>query len=122
MKAVLKNYNQSPRKMRLIADMIRGKNLERALSELRHLPKRGGATFEKLLRSAYANARAQNSGVTLSLDTLYVKDVRVESGITLKRSRPRSRGMANPIRRRRSHIAVTLGERSSRAKTAGKGN
>src|SRR3989344_7849544 len=81
MKAVLKNYNQSPRKMRLIADMIRGKNLERALSELRHLPKRGGATFEKLLRSAYANARAQDSGVTLSLDTLYVKDVRVESGI-----------------------------------------
>lgn len=122
MKAILKNYDQSPRKTRLVADMIRGKNLNRALSELHHIPKRGGATLEKLLRSAYANAKARNSGGTFSPDALYVKDVRVESGLTLKRSRPRSRGMANPIRRRRSHVTVTLGERSPRAETAGKGN
>ncbi len=122
MKAVLKNYDQSPRKTRLVADMIRGKNLYRALAELHHLPKRAGATFEKLLRSAYANAKVKDSGGTLSLEGLYVKEVRVESGVTLKRSQPRSRGMANPIRRRRSHITVTLDEQKPQTKTLEKRN
>lgn len=122
MKAVLKNYDQSPRKTRLVADMIRGKNLYRALSELHYLPKRAGATFEKLLRSAYANAKVQDSEGALSLEGLYVKEVRVESGITLKRSQPRSKGMAHPIRRRRSHITVTLDKHIPRVKTPVKKN
>ncbi len=95
----------SPRKVRLMADLIRGKFADEALDVLRYQPNRGARMLEKVLRSALANAedrRAKN------LNHLIVIDVRVDQGPMFKRMRPRSRGMANMIKKRMSHIRVAL--------------
>lgn len=107
MKAVLKNYRQSPRKVRLITSLIQGKSVERALAELELLIKRGALPVKKVLASAAANAVAQGK----SLDSLIIKEAVVNPGVTLKRSRPRARGRAFPILKRSSHITITLGEK-----------
>jgi len=108
MRAFLKNYRQSPRKVRLAATYIKGKQATSALAELSMLNKRAGDPLAKLLASAMANAK-NNGGV--DEQDLYVKDIRVDQGVTLRRSRPRSRGMSNPIRKRSSHVTVVLEER-----------
>lgn len=105
MKAELKNYRQSPRKVRLVADMLRGKKVEAALIDLQFLGKRAALPFEKLIKSAVANA-THNSKT--SPDHLVVKKVSVTKGPTLKRIRPRSRGMANRINKRTSVLKVEL--------------
>jgi len=95
----------SPRKVRPLADMIRGKFADEALDILRYQPQRGARLLEKVLRSALANAedrRAQNLGV------LMVTDVRIDSGPMFKRMRPRARGMSSIIRKRTAHIHVAL--------------
>lgn len=107
MKATLKNYRQSPRKVRLIADLIRGKAVKKAVALLRFTDKRAAGPFAKLLESAVANAVQQGK----KLDSLYIKSVRVDKGIVYKRFMPRARGAASPINRRNSHIAVELGEK-----------
>ena len=99
-RAQLNDYRQSPRKVRLVADAVRGKSVEEAFNILNFIPKHAGLPIKKLIASAYANA-----GKT---EGLIVKTIRVDSGPTLYRRRPRSRGMANPIRKRTSHIIVTL--------------
>ena len=102
MKAELKNYRQSPRKVRLVVNAIRGKKFEEAINILEFMPKRASLPLKKLIESAYANAgKAEN---------LVVKSITVDAGATLYRRRPRSRGMANPIRKRTSHISVVLSE------------
>ncbi len=99
-KAQLKSYRQSPRKVRIVADLVRGKSVSQALDLLAFVPKRAGLPLQKLIASAYANSgKAEN---------LFVKEIKVDAGATLYRRRPRSRGMANPIRKRTSHISVTL--------------
>lgn len=107
MKAVLKNYRQSPRKVRLITSLIQGKEVERALAELELLIKRGALPVKKVLASAAANAVAQGK----RLGDLIIKEAVVNEGVTLKRSRPRARGRAFPILKRSSHITITLGEK-----------
>lgn len=107
MKATLKNYRQSPRKVRLIADLIRGKEVKKALALLRFTDKRAAAQFGKVLASAVANAVQAGK----KIDQLYVKAVRVDKGITFRRFMPRARGAASPINRRSSHIAIELGEK-----------
>jgi len=107
MKAYLRNYRQSPRKVRLLADLIRGKDVSRALPVLDVLSKRAALPVKKLLESAIANA-TNNEGV--SKESLFVKEIRVDEGPTLKRIRPRARGSAHPIRKRTSHIMIVLGE------------
>ncbi|HUT10677.1 MAG TPA: 50S ribosomal protein L22 [Thermoguttaceae bacterium] len=95
----------SPRKVRPLADMIRGKLADEALDILRYQPNRGARMLEKVLRSALANAedrRAQN------LHHLMVVDVRVDGGPMFKRMQPRARGMAMIIKKRTSHIRVAL--------------
>lgn len=108
MKATLSSYRQSPRKVRVVADLIRGKSVEEALDILEYIPKRAGLPLKKLLLSAYANA-----GKTPNLK---VKSVSVDGGAILYRRRPRSRGMANPIRKRTSHINIVLAEKESKNK------
>jgi large subunit ribosomal protein L22 len=104
MKAVLKNHRQSPRKMRLVASLLRGKGVEQAFNILNIVPKKASLPIKKLVESALANAK--NSGEDTS--KLYIKEIRVDEGITLKRFQPAWRGMAHPIRKRGSHIEVKL--------------
>ncbi len=106
MKASLKNYRQSPRKVRLVADLIRGKKVGEVLTELEYLPKRASRIMKKLVESATANAE---HNFKVSSDDLFVKEVRVDKGITLKRWRARARGVAKRINKRTSNIIITLG-------------
>ncbi|MBI5817063.1 MAG: 50S ribosomal protein L22 [Candidatus Yonathbacteria bacterium] len=105
--ATLKTYRQSPRKVRLATDLIKGKSVLMALAQLKFLPKRASLSIEKLLNSAIANAE-HNFGATRA--DLMVKDIRVDKGIVFRRSMPRARGSASPIRKRTSHIVIVLGK------------
>ena len=103
-RAQLSDYRQSPRKVRLVANDLRGKKVSDALVKLDVLAKRSATPLAKLIRSAVANART----LSLDTDTLTVKEIRVDEGKILYRRRPASRGRAHPIRKRTSHILVTL--------------
>lgn len=105
MKAVLKNYRQSPRKVRLIADLVRGKKVNEALASLQFVDKRASGPFAKVIKSAAANASQAGKNV----DHLSITKVTVDKGTTYKRFMPRARGSASPINRRNSHITVELG-------------
>ena len=104
MKAILKNYRQSPRKVRLVADVIRGKKVNEALNALRFVEKRAADPVAKVIRSAVANAVQAGSDPA----TLKISHVSVDKGVTLKRYMPRARGSASRINKRNSHITVTL--------------
>lgn len=108
MKATLKNYRQAPRKVRLVADLIRGKAVSSARTALTFLPKKAAHQMKKLVDSAVANARER--GVT-NTDDLIIKRIQVDQGFTFTRYRARSRGRAAPIRKHASHITVELGEK-----------
>lgn len=112
MKATLKNYRQSPRKVRLVADMIKGKSLSEALTLLQFKVKRAADPIHKLLRSAIANAEKEGEHT----DALIVKNITVDEGVTLHRVMPRAMGRASAIRKRSSHITVTLGKTETPAK------
>lgn len=113
MKATLSNYRQAPRKVRLIGNLIKGKDAAQALAQLSLLIKRGAKPMHTLLTSAVANAR-QNSNMAAS--ELFVKSVRVDKGIVLKRSMPRARGRAFPIHKHTSHVAIELAPKSEKTK------
>ena len=100
----------SPRKVRPLADLIRGRFADEALDILRYQPQRGARMLEKVLRSALGNAQDpdQNPGRTIRVDRLVVVDARIDGGPMFKRMRPRARGMAFLIKKRMSHIHVTL--------------
>lgn len=104
MKASLSNYRQSPRKVRLVTDLVRGKKVGEAIIMLEHLPKRAGAPVAKLLRSARANAAAK----VTEPDQLVVKSITVNKGRVLKRYQPTARGSAHPLHKHSSHVEVTL--------------
>lgn len=104
MKAVLKNYRQSPRKVRLIADMIRGKSVAAAKQALAFAPQKSSPALKKLLDSATANAR--EAGV--SADALFIKTITVDKGQVLKRTRPFARGRAGRIGKTMSIVKIEL--------------
>ncbi len=104
--AFLKNYKQSPRKVRLVADTIRGKKINDAQNLLDFMPKRAALPLKKLLESAIANAKVNGE----SLDTLVVTEISVQKGIVAHRWMPKWRGMAHPIKKRSSHVKIVLGE------------
>ena len=106
-RAVLRQTRISPQKARLIADIVRGRNVEEAINTLRFMPKKGARIIRKLLESAVANA-SQNEAI--DIDTLYVKTIFVDGGPMLKRIRPRAMGRATRILKRTSHITVVLDE------------
>jgi large subunit ribosomal protein L22 len=101
--ATLKTYRQSPRKVRVVADLVRGKSTEEALAILTFVPKRAGLPLKKLLASAIANAEHKSLGKDLK-----VKDIRVDAGSTLYRSLPMAHGRAFPMRKRTSHVSITV--------------
>jgi large subunit ribosomal protein L22 len=105
MKAILKDYRQSPRKVRLLADLVRGKKVADALATLRFVDKRAAGPFAKVIASAVANAKQTGADES----KLFIKAVAVDKGTVLKRSMPRARGSASRINKRNSHISVELG-------------
>jgi len=103
----LKNYRQSPRKVRLVAGLIRGKNVDEAIAELDFLAKRAGVSLKKLLLSAVSNAK-QNG---VEKENLFIKELRVDKGITMKRMMPAAMGTGHRINKRTSHVTLLLAER-----------
>lgn len=106
MKALLSGYRQSPRKMRVVADFIRGKTIAQALVSLKMLPRRASKPIAKLLNSAVANAKVSDQEA--NPEQLVIKEIRVDEGVTLKRHRARARGRSAMIRKRTSHVRVEL--------------
>ena len=107
MKAFLKNYRQSPRKVRLVAGLIRGKSVPQAIAELDFLAKRAGTPLKKLLLSAVSNAK-QNG---LEKESLFIKELRVDKGVTMKRMMPAAMGSGHRINKRTSHLNLVLAEK-----------
>lgn len=105
MKALLKNYHQSPRKVRLVADLIRGKSIPAARAALMYLPKKSSPAISKLLDSAVANANQSGAEVA----NLFVKKITVDKGLVMRRSRPFARGRAGSIRKTMSRVFIELG-------------
>lgn len=106
--AKLNNVPTSPRKMRLVADLIRGERVNKALNILKFEPKQGAARLEKLLLSAISNWQQHNEDVDLEEADLYVKTIHVDSGRILKRLRPAPQGRAHRIRKRSNHVTLVL--------------
>ena len=106
-KASLNNIRISPRKARLVVDLIRGQNVATALGLLEHTNKKAAGPVRTLLKSALANAEQKDSSV--DVDELSVKAAFVDQGRTLKRFRPRAMGRATPIRKRSSNITLVVG-------------
>jgi large subunit ribosomal protein L22 len=110
-RAVLKNVPTSPRKMRLVTDLIRGQEVNRALDILKFSKQEASRRVEKLLLSAIANWQAKNEGLRLEESDLYVKEVQVDGGRILRRIRPAPQGRAYRIRKRSNHVTLVLGSR-----------
>jgi large subunit ribosomal protein L22 len=107
--AKLNNCPTSPRKMRLVADLVRGEKVEKALNILRFSQKEASRRLEKLVLSAVANWQAKNEDVDVEAANLFIKEIRVDGGSMLKRLRPAPQGRAHRIRKRSNHVTVVLG-------------
>jgi large subunit ribosomal protein L22 len=106
--ARLVNCPTSPRKMRLVADMVRGLPVEKAIFLLKFNPKEASGRLEKLLRSAISNWQQKNEGARLEDGNLFVKDVFVDSGFQLKRLRVAPQGRGHRIRKRSNHVTLVI--------------
>jgi len=111
--AKLNNCPTSPRKMRLVADLIRGEKVEKALAILRFNPKEASRKLEKLLLSALANWQAKNEDGNVEDADLVVAEIRVDGGAMLKRLRPAPQGRAHRIRKRCNHVTLVLGSKNN---------
>ena len=103
--ARLNDYRQSPRKVRLVANLVKGKKVEDAKNTLAFLVKRAAKPISDLIDSAVANA---SHNFNIAADQLFIKEFRVDEGVVLKRRMPRARGMAFPINKRTSHVFIQL--------------
>ena len=110
--AKLNNCPTSPRKMRLVADIIRGEDVDKALHILKFNPKEASTRLEKLLLSALANWEAKNDGARMEDSQLFIKELTVDSGRMLKRIQPAPQGRAHRIRKRSNHVTLVLGTRT----------
>ena len=110
--AKLNNCPTSPRKMRLVADIIRGEDVEKALNILKFNAKEASGRLEKLLLSAIANWESKNEGSNIENSNLYVNEITVDSGRMLKRIQPAPQGRAHRIRKRSNHVTIVLGSRT----------
>ncbi|WP_136480165.1 50S ribosomal protein L22 [Cognatitamlana onchidii] len=107
--AKLNNCPTSPRKMRLVADLVRGEKVENALNILKFNNKEASGRLEKLLLSAIANWQAKNEDADVESAELFVKEIRVDGGSMLKRLRPAPQGRAHRIRKRSNHVTLVVG-------------
>jgi large subunit ribosomal protein L22 len=114
--AKLRNYPTSPRKMRLLADLIRGKKVEYVLAELEHSPKHPAVPLRKLVLSAINNWKQKNEGGDES--TLIVKTIFVDGARTLKRMRPAPQGRGYRVRKRSNHVTVIVDTKETKQKAA----
>lgn len=108
-KAIAKYVRISPRKVQIVADLVRGKNVNEALAILKFTPKRGAEELERVLKSAIANAE---NNFDLDRESLYISEAFANQGPTIKRFRPRAQGRAFMIRKRTSHIGLVVKERN----------
>lgn len=106
-KAISKFIKISPRKVRQVVDLIRGKKLDEALAILKYTPKRASVAVTKVVKSAAANAE---NNLQMNRDELFIKACYVDQGPTMKRYQPRAMGRADILRKRTSHITVVVGE------------
>ncbi|MGB5369518.1 MAG: 50S ribosomal protein L22 [Flavobacteriaceae bacterium] len=113
--AKLNDCPTSPRKMRLVADLIRGVKVERALAILKFNSKESSRRLEKLLLSAVANWQAKNEDANVEEADLFVQEIRVDGGTMLKRLRPAPQGRAHRIRKRSNHVTLVLGSNNNTA-------
>jgi len=111
--AKLNNCPTSPRKMRLVADLVRGKDVGHALQILKFSTKVASGRLEKLLLSAIANWQAKNEDSDIEQAGVFVKEIKVDSGSMLKRLRPAPQGRAHRIRKRSNHVTLILGEKNN---------
>ncbi|MCM4168511.1 hypothetical protein KCTC52924_02087 [Arenibacter antarcticus] len=111
--AKLNNCPTSPRKMRLVADLVRGVQIEKALAILKFNQKESSRRLEKLLLSAIANWQAKNEDANIEEAELFVKEIRVDGGSMLKRLRPAPQGRAHRIRKRSNHVTLVLGSNNN---------
>jgi large subunit ribosomal protein L22 len=111
--AKLKNVPTSPRKMRMVADLVRGQKVNKALSLLKYEPKEGAGRLEKLLLSAISNWQNTNEDVRLEEADLYIKSITVDGGKILKRFRPAPQGRAHRIRKRSNHVTLIIDSKSA---------
>ena len=111
--AKLNNCPTSPRKMRLVADQLRGTGVEQALAILKFSPKEASRRLEKLLLSAIANWQAKNEDANIEDADLFIKEITVDSGRMLKRLRPAPQGRAHRIRKRSNHVTLVLGSNNN---------
>ena len=111
--AKLNNCPTSPRKMRLVADLVRGQKVENALNILKFNTKEASGRIEKLLLSAIANWQAKNADANIEEAELFVKEIRVDGGAMLKRLRPAAQGRAHRIRKRSNHVTIVLGSNNN---------
>jgi large subunit ribosomal protein L22 len=110
--AKLNNCPTSPRKMRLVADQIRGEDISNALSILKFSPKEASRRLEKLLVSAISNWQSKNEDANIDLAQLFVKEIRVDGGSMLKRIRTAPQGRAHRIRKRSNHVTLVLSSKT----------
>jgi len=111
--AKLNNCPTSPRKMRLVADLVRGEKVEKALNVLRFSSKEASRRLEKLVLSAVANWQSKNEDANIEDADLFVKEITVDGGAMLKRLRPAPQGRAHRIRKRSNHVTVVLGSKNN---------
>ncbi len=111
--AKLNNCPTSPRKMRLVADLVRGEGVEKALQVLKFNNKEASGRLEKLLLSAIANWQMKNEDASLEEAELFIKEIRVDGGSMLKRLRPAPQGRAHRIRKRSNHVTLVLGSKNN---------
>ena len=111
--AKLNNCPTSPRKMRLVANLVRGEKIEKALNILRFSQKEASRRLEKLVLSAVANWQAKNEDADVEAADLFIKEITVDSGTMLKRLRPAPQGRAHRIRKRSNHVTVVLGAKNN---------
>ena len=111
--AKLNNCPTSPRKMRLVADLVRGEKVEKALNILKFSQKEASRRLEKLVLSAVANWQSKNEDSDVESASLFIKEIRVDGGTMLKRLRPAPQGRAHRIRKRSNHVTVVLGAQNN---------
>ncbi|WP_417359020.1 50S ribosomal protein L22 [Galbibacter sp.] len=111
--AKLNNCPTSPRKMRLVADLVRGEDVEKALAILKFSQKEASRRLEKLVVSAIANWQSKNEDADIEAANLFVQEIKVDSGSMLKRLRPAPQGRAHRIRKRSNHVTVVIGAKNN---------
>ena len=112
--AKLNNCPTSPRKMRLVADLVRGMNVESALIELKFNPKEASRRLEKLLLSAISNWETKNEGKSIDQSDLFISEIKVDGGRMLKRIPPAPQGRAHRIRKRSNHVTLVIDSRNKK--------